>query len=106
MSTMMQIAVPVEEIAEFCRRWHIQEFALFGSVLKENFRNNSDVDVLVTFAPDEAYSFLQLTIMQEELEKIFGRPVDLIDKQGVQESPNYIRRRDILGSAQVIYARR
>jgi len=105
MSTTVQVVIPVGEITEFCRHWQIQEFALFGSVLNEDFRNDSDVDVLVSFAPGATYSFLQLTIMQEELEAIFGRPVDLIDKQGVQESSNYIRRREILGSAQVIYAR-
>lgn len=99
----LKLTVSADKIEAFCRRWQIQEFSLFGSVLNERFRQDSDVDVLVSFAPQITYSFLQLTEMQDELEAIFGRPVDLIDKRAVQESPNYIRRREILGSAQVIY---
>jgi predicted nucleotidyltransferase len=104
MATAVQLAVPMGKIAEFCQRWHIEEFSLFGSILGERFQADSDVDVLVRFAPDVVYSFGQLDKMQEELEAIFGRPVDLVDKQAVQESANYIRRREILESAQVIYA--
>jgi hypothetical protein len=95
--------VSADRIEEFCQHWRIQEFSLFGSVLNERFGQDSDVDVLVSFAPEVTYSFQQLTEMQDELEAIFGRPVDLIDKQAVQESPNYIRRREILESAQVIF---
>jgi predicted nucleotidyltransferase len=102
-STTIQFAVPIEKIAEFCQQWRIQEFSLFGSILNERFRDESDVDVLVLFAPDVIYTFAQLDDMQEELEVIFARSVDLIDKVAIQESPNYLRRRDILGSAQVIY---
>jgi uncharacterized protein len=104
MPTDIQIIIPQTEIAAFCRRWRIQELSLFGSVLDEHFRSDSDIDVLVDFAPDASYGFRQLTAMQDELEAIFGRPVDLIDKRAIQESPNYIRRREILGSAQVIHA--
>jgi len=53
--TIIQVAVPTEKIVEFCRRWHIKEFSLFGSVLNERFRDDSDVDVLVAFEPDETY---------------------------------------------------
>jgi uncharacterized protein len=96
-------AIPTHEIAAFCRRWHIVEFALFGSILRADFDKGSDVDVLVTFAPDVVYGFRQLTAMQDELEAIFGRPVDLLDRQAVQTSPNYIRRNAILRSAEVVY---
>jgi predicted nucleotidyltransferase len=94
----------MEKIAEFCRRWRIVEFSLFGSVLSGRFGDDSDVDVLVEFAPGMSYNFRQLMAMEDELEVIFGRPVDFIDKVALQESPNYLRRRNILGSAQVIYA--
>src|SRR5690554_6958355 len=104
MPTAVKLEIPTDKIVEFCQRWHIQEFSLFGSILGERFRADSDVDVLVKFAPGVLYTFGQLDEIQEELEAIFGRPVDLIDKQAVQESPNYIRRREILGAAQVIYA--
>jgi predicted nucleotidyltransferase len=70
--------------------------------LNERFQEKSDVDVLVAFAPEIIYTFGQLDVIQAELEAIFGRPVDLIDKQAVQENQNYIRRREILDSAQVI----
>jgi uncharacterized protein len=103
-ATALKLAVPTDKIADFCQRWRVQEFSLFGSILGERFRSDSDVDVLVKFVPGVIYTFGQFDEMQEELEAIFGRPVDLIDKQAVLESPNYIRRRDILGSAQVIYA--
>jgi predicted nucleotidyltransferase len=73
-------------------------------VLTDQFNEQSDVDVLVTFEPDVAYSFKHLVMMQEELEAIYGRPVDLLTKRAIQDSPNYIRRKDILDSAQVIYA--
>ena len=104
MKTTPRIAIPDAKIAEFCQRWHITQVALFGSVLRESFDAESDVDVLVTFAPDVRYSFRQLTAMQDELEAIFGREVDLLDRQAVEQSPNYIRRRAILESSEVVYA--
>jgi predicted nucleotidyltransferase len=104
MQTTPSITLPAAEIAAFCRRWRIVEFALFGSILRPDFDEESDIDVLVTFAPDARYGFRQLTIMQDELEALFGRPVDLLDKQAVQESPNYIRRHAILHAAEVVYA--
>ncbi|MBI1299803.1 hypothetical protein GC175_33170 [bacterium] len=96
--------LPVPEIDDFCLRWNVVEFALFGSILREDFTTNSDIDVLVTFAPDFVYTFRQLTAMQTELETLLGRPVDLLDKEAVQSSPNYIRRKAILGSAEIVYA--
>ena len=96
--------LPVQAIDEFCLRWKVVEFAFFGSILRADFSAESDIDVLVTFAPDVVYTFRQLTAMQAELEAIFGRPVDLLDKEAVQSSPNYIRRKAILGSAEIVYA--
>ena len=91
-------------IRDFCERWQIIEFALFGSVLRDDFTPESDIDVLVTFASHTRYGFRQLIAMQDELEILFGRKIDLIDKQSVTESANYIRHRMILSSAEVIYA--
>ena len=104
MTTTVRLPVAMEKIADFCRRWQIEEVSLFGSVLTNRFGDESDVDVLVAFAPGIIYTLGQLDEMQEELATIFGRPVDLIDKKAIQQSQNYIRRREILGSAQVIYA--
>lgn len=104
MTTTVKLPIAMEKIADFCQRWRILRFSLFGSILTDRFGSDSDVDVLAEFAPDMKYTFRQLMQMQEELEAIFGRPVDLIDVKALQESPNYLRRRDILESAQLLYA--
>ena len=77
MSSKVQIEIPREKVVEFCHKWKIIEFSLFGSVLRDDFRPDSDVDVLVTFAPDTKYSLFDLVHAQDELEKILGRKVDL-----------------------------
>lgn len=82
----------------------VTEFALFGSVLRDDFRPDSDVDVMVQFHPAAHPTFLTLDLMQAELQTIFHRDVDLITRQGIEASRNYLRRHEILSSAQVIYA--
>jgi predicted nucleotidyltransferase len=98
-----RIEIPMERIAEFCRRWQITEFALFGSVLRDDFRPDSDIDVLVTFAPDSRWTLFDLVHMQDELEELFGRSVDLVERSAVEQSENYIRRRHILASVEPVY---
>jgi len=98
------IEVPAEQVREFCGRWKIIEFALFGSVLRDDFRPDSDVDVLVRFQPDAPWSLFDLGDMQAELERIFGRKVDLVEKEAIEQSRNPFRRRHILGNHRVIYA--
>jgi predicted nucleotidyltransferase len=102
--SQQHIMVPKDAIEKFCQRWQIAEFALFGSVLREDFRPDSDIDVLVTFAQAARWSLFDLVTMQDELAEIFGRPVDLLTRNGVAASRNYIRRNAILNSAQVVYA--
>jgi predicted nucleotidyltransferase len=97
------VAVSKDKIAEFCRRWKITEFALFGSVLRDDFRPDSDIDVLVSFAPDASWRFYDLVSMKDELEAMFGRPVDLVEKRLVERSENYIRRKHILNHMETIY---
>ena len=97
------IEIPEDRISAFCRKWRIVEFSLFGSVLREDFRPESDVDVLVAFAPDARWSLVDLDRMEEELRALFGRRVDLLERRTVEQSDNYIRRRQILGSAEPIY---
>ena len=101
----MSARIPIdhEKITEFCRRWKITEFALFGSVLRDDFRPESDVDVLVTFAPETRYSLFDLVHMQDELKEIFGREVDLVERKAVERSENYIRRKHILRSVEPVY---
>jgi hypothetical protein len=98
------IEVPAEQVREFCGRWKIIEFALFGSVLRDDFRPDSDVDVLVRFQPDAPWSLFDLGDMQAELERIFGRKVDLVEKEAIEQSRNPFRRGHILGNHRVIYA--
>ena len=100
------IDLPSEAIADFCRRWLVTEFALFGSVLREDFRPDSDIDVLVSFAPEARWTLLDLVRMEDELKAIFGRDVDLVEREAVERSENYIRRQHILRSARTIYATR
>lgn len=98
--------IPQEQIAAFCRRWKVVEFSLFGSALREDFGPESDVDVLVSFAGDTPWSLMALVRMEEELEQIFGREVDLVERAAVERSENYIRRRHILSSAEPVYVAR
>ena len=95
--------IPRDEIVTFCKRWQVTELALFGSVLRDDFGPESDVDVLVRFKEDAQYTLFDLDDMEMELKKIFGREVDLVSRRGVEASSNYLRRKSILQSAQVIY---
>ena len=98
------IVLPMNTIRAYCEKWGVVEFALFGSVLRDDFTDESDIDVLVQFRADAHCSLFDLVTMSEELEAIFGRKVDLLTRKGVEQSPNYIRRKSILTSAVVIYA--
>jgi predicted nucleotidyltransferase len=96
-----QTPLPVDRIAAFCHKRKITEFAVFGSVLRSDFRPDSDVDVLVSFAAAAHWSLYDWVDMQEELKCMLGRDVDLVDKKGIH---NPFRRYDILTTKQVIYA--
>ena len=98
--------LPKDRIEDFCRRWKIVEFALFGSVLRDDFRPDSDIDVLVTFEPDARWTLFDIVTMQDELEELFGRKVDLGEKQWVERSENYIRREHILSTLVPVYVAR
>ncbi len=92
----LAISIPQQQLAEFCQRWQIRELALFGSVLRDDFTSTSDVDMLVTFAEDANWSLLDHIKMQQELETLLRRKVDLLSKRAVEQSPNWIRRETIL----------
>ena len=102
----LQIDLHKEAIADFCRRWRVAEFSIFGSALREDFRPDSDVDVMVTFEPGAEWSFQQWLEMTRELETIFGRKVDLVERRSIEQSKNYIRRRHILNHLERIYVAR
>ena len=90
-------------IPDFCRRWRIRALALFGSALRDDFGADSDVDMLVAFAPEAAWSLLDHVRMQRELSELLGRPVDLVSRRAIERSANPIRRREILGTARNVY---
>ncbi|MBL8157158.1 MAG: nucleotidyltransferase domain-containing protein [Anaerolineae bacterium] len=98
------IPVPMEAIRAYCQKWQVRELALFGSILRADFSAESDVDVLVEFQEGRRYTLADLVQMGDELEALFGRKADLIDRSAVEASRNYLRRRSILDSARVIYA--
>ena len=102
--TKLQIEISDSEIAAFCRKWLIDEFSLFGSAVRGDFHQKSDIDVLVTFNPDAKWTLFDHVDMQDELKDLFGRDVDLVSRRGIERSNNYIRRREIIDSARVIYA--
>ena len=104
LTAIPHLEVSPEQIAAFCQKWGIVELSVFGSVLRDDFTSESDVDVLVVIKPDVDVDLYYLIDAQEELSKLLKRKVDFIPKAQVQRSPNYIRRKLILNSAQVIYA--
>ena len=101
MQRKKKFRIPRKKIAEFCKRWSVTEFSVFGSVLRADFRPDSDVDVLVSIDPKAHIGLFELVDMKLELQNIFQRPVDLVEKEGLR---NPYRRRNILRSAQVVYA--
>ncbi len=98
------IDIPRRKIVQFCKKWKISEFALFGSVLRDDFRPDSDIDVLVTFSEDAKHTLFDLVHMEKELKEILGREVDIVSRRGIESSRNYIRKNAILSSAEAVYA--
>ena len=85
----IQIDLPTDQIADFCRRWKIARLEVFGSVLRDDFRPDSDLDFLYTFAPDTHWGW-DIVTMEEELSALLERPVDLVSRQAVAGSRNWI----------------
>jgi len=96
----LKIIMPQEKIADFCQKWKILEFAIFGSALREDFGPDSDVDILVTFGEDAHWSLYDWVDMIDELKAIFGREVHLSSKSGLR---NPFRRQKILTTRQIMY---
>jgi predicted nucleotidyltransferase len=100
----LQVQIDRAAIAQFCNRWGIVELSLFGSAIRQDFSPESDVDVLVKFAPESHPTLFDMVRMQSELSQFFGRSVDLVSRRGIENSRNYLRRKEILNSAYPIYA--
>jgi uncharacterized protein len=88
-----------EKLRDFCRKWKVTEFSLFGSVVRDDFGPESDVDVMVRFADDAEWSLFDEVHMEDELVEIFGRDIDLLTRRAVERSRNAIRRDSILTNA-------
>jgi predicted nucleotidyltransferase len=100
-----RLGITDEVLAEFCRNLKITELSLFGSALRDDFGPDSDIDLLVVFEEGADWRFRDLLHMQDEIESLLGRPVDLVKRHLVEESENYIRRKHILSSLQPLYRR-
>ncbi|MBE7436334.1 MAG: nucleotidyltransferase family protein [Anaerolineales bacterium] len=96
----VKVKIPKQELAEFCRRYQVQKLALFGSVLGNNFRADSDVDVLVSFQPNARIGFITFSRMQRELADLFKRPVDLVLMDGLKP----VIRDSVLSNIEEVYA--
>ena len=98
-----RVEVPSEQIVAFCERWSIKKLALFGSVLRDDFGPDIDIDVLAEFGVEARHTLFDVDRMEEELKDIFGWKVGLVSWHAVERSPNYLRRRAILQSAELAY---
>ena len=98
------IDIPADRLAAFCTKWKVAELSLFGSVLRDDFGPESDVDVLVEFASDANWSLFDITRMMRELEVFFGRPVSLVERGALLKHHNPWLRHEILSTAQQVYA--
>lgn len=101
---MLPIPIPHGQLVAFCQRWKIRELAVFGSVLRDDFSPQSDIDILVTFADDADWSLFDHVRMEQELESLLNRKVDLLTKSAVEQSTNPIRRNSILRTARTLIA--
>jgi len=100
MQTRNRVDIPHDQLAAICQRYHVRDLSLFGSVLRDDFRDDSDVDVLVEFEPEARISFFTLSALAHDLSALFGRKVDVVPKHGL----NPIIRDEILTSLEIVYA--
>ena len=98
-----RLNITPEQLKSVCQQWQLAELALFGSILREDFTPQSDIDILVTYQPDAPRGLFAKLNLKEELEALLHRNVDLVSKNAIQQSRNWIRRNNILNSAEVIY---
>ena len=102
---LANLELPQAEIEDFCRRWKIKKLELFGSALRDDFTDESDIDLLVSFLPESEHGLFEHAQMEEELEELFHRRVDLVSRQAIEEADNPFRKRTILNSTLLVYER-
>ena len=94
-------SIPKDKLIELCQRWRIIEIGFFGSILRDDFAEGSDVDVLVSFAPNSSWTLLDLVDIQDELSQLLRRKVDLVEREALR---NPFRRKEILRTLELVYA--
>ena len=101
----LQTRLPItpKQLTEFCQRWQIAELALFGSILRDDFHPDSDIDLLVSYQPTAKRGLFEKMRMKAEIESLLDREVDLVSKTAIQQSKNWLRRQNILTTAEIIY---
>ncbi|MEO1621586.1 MAG: nucleotidyltransferase domain-containing protein [Cyanobacteria bacterium J06632_3] len=100
-----RVGLTEAKLDSFCQKWGIESVALFGSVLRQDFNANSDIDLLVSFMPDAKQGLLTLVEMKFALEALLNRTADIVVRQSIEESENWIRKQEILSTAKLIYER-
>lgn len=107
MAAPPRIPLPMEAIKAFCEKYGVAELSVFGSVLRDDFRPDSDIDFLVRFQGNDAGPWMsKFDELADDLSSLLGRKIDVVDRGGIEQSPNYLRRKHILDSARVIYVAR
>ena len=101
-----RLKIKPDRLQDICQQWKITELALFGSVLRDDFNAQSDIDILVSFDEGVKIAFFDLDILEEQLSRLFNRPIDLVTKRAVEQSHNWIRKKNILDNSQIIYEQR
>ena len=102
--TINNLQIPEERLRRICEKYLVKELAVFGSALRDDFKEDSDIDLLYIFYDDAEQSLFSKVRIKEELEKLFGRPVDLISRRAIENSRNTYKRKAILEHTKVIYA--
>ncbi|MBD0344350.1 MAG: nucleotidyltransferase domain-containing protein [Coleofasciculus sp. Co-bin14] len=100
------LTLPGKSLTKLCQHWQIVELSLFGSILREDFNADSDIDVLVKFSEEARITFFDFDVIEQQLSQLFQRPVDVVTKQAIEQSHNPIRRKNILDNSKVIYKQR
>lgn len=103
MNIYQRLNTEKDKLIKICQEWQIIELALFGSVLRNDFNQNSDIDLLVTFAENARITFFDLDNIENQFSVLFNRTVDVVTRKAIENSPNWIRKQNILGTFQIIY---
>ena len=104
--TIHGIDLDSQAIRNFCRKWKIKELSVFGSILREDFRPESDIDFLVTYDRNATWDLYDAQLIREELAGVVGRSVDLISRSAIERSDNRFVKKEVLSTAESVYAKR